>query len=405
MTCRSCGAAVTRSFCDLGQSPLANSYVLPDRAAAQPRYPLHAYVCDICRLVQLAAFAPREEIFGEYAYFSSFSSSWLQHARQYADAMVERASLNETSLVAEVASNDGYLLQYFAQRGVPVLGVEPAENVAVAARERGVRTEARFFGAEVARALREEYGAADLAIANNVIAHVPDLHDFIAGFEAILAPRGTLTIEFPHLLRLIEGGLWDTIYHEHFSYFSLHALQRALREHALEVVDLDELATHGGSLRLYVRHAGVETPSPSVMEFLEHEAAHGLLEPATYDEFQSKAQRKRDEVLAWLRQRQARGERVVCYGAPAKGNTLLNFCGVTAADVAFTVDKNPHKQGHLLPGSLIPVAPPERLRDEKPDVVWILPWNLREEIAQEIAYVREWGGRFAVAMPRLEVFA
>lgn len=402
MRCRICAASVTRSFCDLGESPLSNAYLSPDpdAVARERRYPLHAYVCDVCFLVQVGAFAPREQIFGDYAYFSSYSTSWVEHARRYAEAMRGRLDLGERSLVVEVASNDGYLLQHFVAAGVPVLGVEPAANVAAAARAKGVRTESAFFGAESARALRDAYGAADLLVANNVIAHVPDLHDFIGGIAVALGPRGTATIEFPHLLQLIEDGLWDTIYHEHFSYLSLHAIERALRDHALVVSDLEELQTHGGSLRLFVRHAGARE-RPAVAAFRSREVAAGLLDPRTYDAFQATVERKRDDVRAWLSQTRAAGARVVCYGAPAKGNTLLNFCGITARDIPYTVDKSPHKQGLLLPGSHIPIDAPERILADRPDVVFILPWNLRDEIASELAAVREWGGRFAVAMPRL----
>ncbi len=404
LSCRVCAAPVTRNFCDLGESPLANAY-LPATAeaiGAEPRFPLHAYVCDRCLLVQVGAFAPPEQIFGEYAYFSSFSSSWLEHARTYVESIVPRLGLGVSSLVVEVASNDGYLLQYFLERGVPVLGVEPAANVAAVATEKGVRTEARFFGVEAARELRDRYGAADLLVANNVIAHVPDLHDFIDGMRFMLADDGTATIEFPHLLRLVEGGLFDTIYHEHFSYFSLHTLERALSMHELAVVDLEELETHGGSLRLFVRHAGsAPGPSAHVEAFRAREVERRLLETRTYDAFQGVAERKRGDVRDWLAQLRAEGKRIACYGAPAKGNTLLNFCGLGVHDIPYTVDKSPYKQRHVLPGSHIPIEAPEHLRDDRPDVVWILPWNLRDEIAREIAYVREWGAQLAVAMPEL----
>jgi hypothetical protein len=282
-----------------------------------------------------------------------------------------------------------------------VLGVEPAENVADVARERGVRTEARFFGTEVARELRERYGAADLLVANNVVAHVPDLHDFIGGVAAMLAPDGMVTIEFPHLLRLIEGGLFDTIYHEHFSYLSLHTIERALGAHELAVVDVEELATHGGSLRVFARYAAGASVSSRVGEFRAREVRGGLLDTQVYDGFQRVAERKREELLAWLHERSAKGERVAGYGAPAKGNTLLNYCGITASEIAYTVDKSPHKQGRLLPGSHIPIEAPERIAEERPDVVLVLPWNLLDEIAHEIAYASAWGGRLAVAMPRL----
>lgn len=402
--CRICAAPVTRNFCDLGESPLANSYLPPDAEAIRSErfFPLHAFVCDRCFLVQVRAFAPPEDIFGTYAYFSSFSSSWLEHARRYVEAMTLRMSLDANSLVTEIASNDGYLLQYFVEKGIPVLGVEPAQNVAAVAMQQGIRTETCFFGAEAARALRERYGPSDVLAANNVIAHVPDLHDFIEGMRIMLAEDGVATLEFPHLLSLIEGGLFDTIYHEHFSYFSLHALGRALEMHALAVVDLEELETHGGSLRLFVRHrASAPQPSSRVDAFRTRERDRGLLGAPAYDAFQAVAERKRDELRGWVARLNGEKKRIVCYGAPAKGNTLLNFCGFGTPDIPYTVDKSPYKQGHVLPGSHIPVAAPDRLERERPDVILILPWNLREEIAGELAFVSRWNARLAVAMPRL----
>lgn len=405
MKCRSCGAPVERTFCDLGATPLANSYLDPTAAAIREErhFPLRARVCDVCLLVQLPPFEPPSEIFREYAYFSSYSHSWLAHSRQYADEMTDRLRLDGNSLVVEAASNDGYLLQFFVRQGIPVLGIEPAANVAAEARERGVRTEVQFFGATTARALRAEYGSADLFVANNVIAHVPDLHDFISGIEIALAPDGVATIEFPHLLQLVEDGLYDTIYHEHFSYFSLHSLERALNVHGFAVVDLAVLPTHGGSLRLFLRR-GSGSPSSAVAAFRERERDGGLIDIETYGAFQRRAESKRERTLEFVRQAQDRGVRLACYGAPAKGNTLLNFCGLTARDIPYTVDKNPHKQGKLLPGSHIPISPPQRLREDRADTVVILPWNLRLEIAEEAAFVRAWGGRFAVLMPCVETF-
>ncbi len=404
--CRICSAPVTRTFCDLGSSPLANAYLEPTREAirAERRYPLHAWVCDACLLVQIEAFERPDAIFGNYAYFSSYSSSWLEHSRRYVDVMIERLGLSSSSLVAEVASNDGYLLQYFVERGVPVVGVEPAANVAEAAIAKGIRTEILFFGTDAARSLARKYGRADLIVGNNVIAHVPDLHDFIGGVRLWLGDRGTATFEFPHLMRLIEFGQFDTIYHEHFSYFSLHSIERALRAHALAVVDVEELPTHGGSLRIFVRHeAAATTTGLNVAELREREVRYGLLEASTYDGFQQIANARRHELLAFVSDAKRAGKGIVGYGAPAKGNTLLNFCGIGVDEIPYTVDKNPHKQGKLLPGSHIPIDQPQRIFVEQPDIVLVLPWNLRDEIFEELAAVRSWGGRFAVAIPKVEV--
>lgn len=405
--CRCCGAPLTETFADLGMTPLANSYVAPERAAAmEPFYPLHALVCSDCRLVQLAEFETPQAIFGDYLYFSSVSSSWLRHAERHAEAMIARLGLDHTTQVIEVASNDGYLLQYFARRGIPVLGVDPAANVAEVAIGRGIPTEVAFFGATTARRLRAAGHAPALMCANNVMAHVPNLHDFVEGFRILLAPGGVLTVEFPHLLRLMQEGQFDTIYHEHFSYFSLSTAEMVLAQHGLVVFDVEELPTHGGSLRIFVRHAEdrAKPVTEAVEELRQRELAAGLNGPDAYAAFAAQVVETKCALLDFLVGCRRAGQRVVGYGAPAKGNTLLNYCGVGPELLPFTVDASPHKQGLLLPGTRIPIRPPGAILEEKPDFVLILPWNLRDEIAREMSAIREWGGRFAVPIPTVQVF-
>jgi SAM-dependent methyltransferase len=403
--CRSCASPLTTTFVDLGVSPLSNSYVPLERAReGETFYPLHTLVCDRCFLVQLEAFESPEAIFGNYAYLSSTSTSWLAHSERYAAMAIERLGLNAESLVAEAASNDGYLLQFFSRAGVPVLGVEPARNVAKIAQERGVRTVSVFLGADSGAALAKEYGQASLVAANNVVAHVPDVHDFIEGLRALLAPGGTLTLEFPHLLRLIESVQYDTIYHEHFSYYSLHTLQVLLHRHELRVIDVDELPTHGGSLRVWAAHADDERgEEESVRAVLRDERNAGLLDVRTYASFPQRVAAHKNELLEFLIGAARQGKRIAGYGAPAKGNTLLNYCGIKSDLVAYTVDRNTLKQNTLLPGSRIPVFAPERLVQTKPDYVLILPWNIKDEVMEENAFVRSWGGRFVVATPSLEI--
>jgi SAM-dependent methyltransferase len=408
-TCRCCGAMLEETFANLGMTPMANSFVEPERAAAmEPFYPLHALVCSGCRLVQLAEFESPKAIFAHnYLYFSSFSDAWLGHAAAYAARMTERLGLGPQTPVVEVASNDGYLLQYFAQRGIPVLGVDPAANVARTAIARGIPTEVAFFGAETARRLREKHPARPvLMVANNVLAHVPDLHDFVEGFRILLAPGGVATFEFPHLLWLMQKNEFDTIYHEHFSYISLLVAERILGEHGLAVFDVEELPTHGGSLRLFVRHAA-DTAKPvtlAVGRVRAAERAAGLEGPEAYRRFADGAVEIKRALLDFLIVAHRAGRKVVGYGAPAKGNTLLNYCGIGKELLPFTVDRNTHKQGLLLPGTRIPIRSPEAIREERPDFVLILPWNLREEIAAQLAFIREWGGRFVVPIPSVEVF-
>jgi SAM-dependent methyltransferase len=398
---------VSRVFVDLGVSPLANSFLEPeDLDRPETFYPLKAYLCEGCFLVQLPEAARPKEIFTDYAYFSSYSTSWVEHARRYAEMAIGRFGLGPESLVVEVASNDGYLLRHFRERGLPVLGIEPAANVARAAEAAGIPTRNEFLTLESARELAAEGVRADLLVGNNVLAHVPALNDFVAGLKTLLAPSGVATLEFPHLLQLMAENQFDTVYHEHFSYFSFHTVRRVFAAHGLHLFDVEELPTHGGSLRIFARHG--EGPAGAVAgrvdELLARESEAGLLDPASYDAFQERVRATKRRLLLFLLEARERGERVAGYGAPAKGNTLLNYCGVGTDLVELTVDRSPHKQGRYLPGTHIPIAAPERLREERPNYVLILPWNLREEIVEQMADVRSWGGRFVVAIPELQVF-
>jgi SAM-dependent methyltransferase len=401
--CRFCSAPLEDIFADLGMSPLANSYVTPDRAnSMEPFYPLRAYVCSSCLLVQLEQFEPPDHIFTEYAYFSSYSTSWLEHSRRYVEQVTERFGIDRNSHVVEVASNDGYLLQYFHERQVPVLGIEPAANVAKVALQRGIPTLVDFFGERAARSLVDE-SAADLLIGNNVLAHVPDLNDFVAGMKVLLREGGVITMEFPHLVRLIEESQFDTIYHEHFSYFSFLTARRVFDRHGLRLFDVEELPSHGGSLRIYAAHAD-DSDKPETeraAELARRELDSGYEDVETYRAFAGRVQEEKRQILSFLIELKRKGLTIAGYGAPAKGNTLLNFCGVGTDFVDYTVDLNPHKQGHLLPGSHIPIRAPDVLRETKPDVVLILPWNLREEIMEQLSFIRDWGGQFAVRTPQL----
>ncbi|MEJ0017345.1 MAG: class I SAM-dependent methyltransferase [Acetobacteraceae bacterium] len=404
-TCRFCSAGLTRSFIDLGQSPLSNGFLAAEQIAAmEAHYPLHAYVCERCLLVQLQEYASAQAIFSDYLYFSSFSEQWLKHAETFAARMVRQLPLDRASLVVELASNDGYLLQYFQRHGVPVLGVEPAANVAKAALAKGVPTEVAFFGKATAQRLAAAGRQADLICANNVLAHVPDLNDFVAGMPILLRPGGTITVEFPHLLRLMAGRQFDTIYHEHFSYFSLLVVDRVFARHGLRVIDAERLTTHGGSLRVHACHAGdSRPPTDGFHAVLAEEELAGLTDLATYDRFAAGAAEVKCQVLEFLIGARRAGKLVAGYGAPAKGNTLLNYCGVGPELLAFTVDRNPHKQGHFLPGSRIPIFAPERIFAMRPDYVFILPWNLQDEIIGQMRHVRDWGGNFVVPIPGLHV--
>jgi len=404
-TCRFCGTPLDRSFVDLGAQPPSNSYLRPsDLTRVEGTWPLHAYVCGSCFLVQLEAFQSPEQIFSDYAYFSSYAASWLRHAETYADAMVARLGLDGRSRVVEVASNDGYLLQYFVKRGIPVLGVEPAANVARAAIEKGVPTRVGFFGRATARKLVEEGYAADLLVGNNVLAHVPNLNDFVAALRIALKPDGVLTMEFPHLLRLMDQVQFDTIYHEHFSYFSFSTAERIFAAHGIRLFDVEELASHGGSLRIFGSRTEADRPAtPAVDALRAREAAAGLDRPETYDGFGERVKSVKRRLLAFLVQAKDEGKSIVGYGAAAKGNTLLNYCGVRTDFVDYVVDANPHKQGLMLPGTRIPIMAPSRLRETRPDYVLILPWNLTDEIVAANGYIRDWVGRFVVPIPEPRV--
>jgi len=406
--CRFCGTALRHTFVDLGMSPLCQTHVAADQLdEMEPFYPLHAYVCDQCFLVQLREFVAPQNIFTEYAYFSSYSSSWVEHARRYAEMAIARLGLGPTSKVMEIASNDGYLLQHFVTRGVPVLGIEPAANVASVAVAKGVPTEVRFLGSATAEIIAGQHGQADLLLGNNVLAHVPDLNDFVAGMKRLLAPHGTITMEFPHLRQLMNGNQFDTIYHEHFSYFSFVTVERVFAHHGLTLYDVEELPTHGGSLRIYARHAGNSAlpVGERVHALLRAEVEDGFLSLDRYRGFEEQVKETKRKLLSFLIDARRRGKRVVGYGAPGKGNTLLNYCGIRTDFLDFTVDANPYKQGKFTPGTRIPILAPDVIRQARPDYVLILPWNLREEISRAAAWIGEWGGQFVVPIPEVEVFS
>jgi SAM-dependent methyltransferase len=402
--CLGCGAPLTRTFVDLGSTPLANAFVPADRPEPDPVYPLHAHLCEHCLLVQVEAVVQPAEIFSDYAYFSSYSDSWLEHCRDYATMAVARFALSAASKVVEIASNDGYLLTNFVAAGIPCLGIEPAANVARAARAKGVPTEIAFFGAQTARKLAAAGHCADLIVAKNVLAHVPDINDFVAGVSILLKPEGVFTVEFPHLLNLIRGVQFDTIYHEHFTYLSLIALERIFRRHGLRIFDIEEIPTHGGSLRVFVcnhDHGQAELPGVARVRTNELDARLDRLEG--YARFADRVETVRQELIAFLASACAAGRRVAAYGAAAKGNTLLNYCRIGPDRISFVADRSPAKQGRLLPGSRIPVRTPEALFAEKPDYVLILPWNLRDEISRQLEGIRSWGGKFVTAIPGIEV--
>lgn len=404
--CRGCGAPLTRTLVDLGLSPLANSYVPLDKAGTEdPKYPLHARVCDHCLLVQVDDVVPVDHIFNQdYAYFSSFSDSWLAHCKAYAEMATSRFGLNSDSLVIEIASNDGYLLQYFVGQGVPVLGVEPSANVAEVAEKKGVPTRVDFFGLELAKALVDEGRRPDLICSANVLAHVPDINDFVAGVAHLLSGDGVYTVEFPHLANLMEKVQFDTIYHEHYSYLSLVAVERVFERAGLRVFDVEQIPTHGGSLRVYGCLPDASfTEKPGVEKVRSEERAAGLHTPEGYEGFEAKVEALRDGLMAYLNQAKADGRKVAAYGAAAKGNTLLNYCGIGTDLIAYAVDRNPAKQNTLLPGSHIPVRPVEALYDDRPDDILILPWNIKDEILTQLADLRADGVRFVTAVPEIDI--
>ncbi len=406
MNCRFCAHPLKHSFCDLGKTPLSNAYLKPEALSQiEPTYNLHAFVCSRCFLVQVGEFASPDQIFGDYAYFSSFSKTWLLHTEAYAEQMVKSLGLDGSCQVVEIASNDGYLLQFFQKEGIPILGIEPAQNVARVAMEKGIPTRAQFFSAAVASELVKAGVQADLLIANNVLAHVPNLNDFIGGMKILLKPQGCITVEFPHLLSLIRENQFDTIYHEHFSYFSLATVEKVFAAHKLKVFDVEEIATHGGSLRLFVCHEGdvAKREGENKARIKAEEAAAGLDALEAYAAFESRALAVKGEIVSFLERVLREGKTVAGYGAPAKGNTLLNYCGIDARLMPYTVDISPYKQGHFLPGSRIPIYSPAKIQESKPDYLFILPWNIKEEIMEQMACVRSWGGKFVIPIPDLQV--
>jgi 2-polyprenyl-3-methyl-5-hydroxy-6-metoxy-1,4-benzoquinol methylase len=405
-TCRFCGQSLDKIFVDLGMSPLANSYLTAAQLhQMEPFYPLRVYICANCLLVQAEEFETPESIFNDYAYFASYSDTWLQHAKAYTDAAVQRFELGKHSLVVEIASNDGYLLQYFVARGIPVLGIDPAANVADAALKKGVPTMVRFFGESTARELVAQGMKADLIVGNNVLAHVCKLNDFVRGMKLVLKPNGVITLEFPHLMRLMEENQFDTIYHEHFSYFSFITVEKVFVAHGLTLFDVEELSTHGGSLRIYARHT--EDTSKPIGDRVKHlrmrEQDTGLLSLETYLSFADKVRATKYTLLKFLIKAKREQKSIVGYGAPAKGNTLLNYCGIRSDLLDYTVDRSPHKQAHFLPGTHIPIYCLEKIKETRPDYVLILPWNLKEEIMGHMQYIRDWGGQFVVPIPEVQV--
>lgn len=405
--CRFCGAPLDHTFVDLGVSPLSNAYLAADKLhRMEPFFPLHAYVCGSCFLVQLEEFQSPAEIFTDYAYFSSYSASWLAHAQRYAAETIERFSMDSGWQVVELASNDGYLLRNFKDAGIPVLGIEPAENVAKVAQQAGIPTLAKFFGTQTARDLVETGSRADLLVGNNVLAHVPALNDFVEGVKILLSPRGVITMEFPHLMRLMQENQFDTIYHEHFSYLSLLTVEKVFAAHGLEIFDVTQLPTHGGSLRIYARHNGNDRlpVTATVGALLDQERDYGLSRLETYSVFSEQVKETKRKLLEFLIRAKRAGQRIVGYGAPAKGNTLLNYCGIRTDFLDYTVDISPHKQGMYLPGTRIPIFSPDKISETRPDYVLILPWNLKDEIMKQLAHARAWGGRFVVPIPEIKVY-
>jgi hypothetical protein len=404
--CRFCSQPLEHIFVDLGMSPLCQTHITAEQLnAMEAFYPLRVYVCANCLLVQLEEFVAPASIFTEYAYFSSYSDSWVEHARRYCDEMCSRLALGTASSVMEIASNDGYLLQHFVARNIPVLGIEPAENVAQAAIARGVRTVSRFFGRNSAAQIREQFGAPNLLLGNNVLAHVPDINDFVAGMRLLLGPDGVITMEFPHLMQLMELNQFDTIYHEHFSYLSFTTVTKIFAAHGLTMFDVEQLPTHGGSLRIYARRAedSARPVGRRVGEILALESSKGYDRLERYSSFESRVRTVKRGLLEFLIDARKSGKKVVGYGAPGKGNTLLNYCGIRTDFLDFTVDRNPYKQGKFTPGTHIPILQPARLLEARPDFVLILPWNIKDEIMQELAPIRAWGGKFVVPIPNVQV--
>ena len=404
--CLNCSTPLKHTFTDLGTSPLCEEFVKPENVnKPQHIFPLHVFVCEKCLLVQVHEYVSPEEIYRDYYYFSSYSTSWLAHAKRYAEKMTSEYGIGSGSFVAEIASNDGYLLQYFVEKGVPVLGIEPSENVARVSIEKGIPTEKVFFGLETARDIRKRYRPADLILGNNVLAHVPKIGDFVSGVRELLAPYGFATFEFPHLMQLVDNNQFDTIYHEHFSYFSLITVRDIFAGHGLRIFDVEELPTHGGSLRIYAcRTENDRRPvGERVSSLIETEIARGYLKLETYTCFEENVRHTKRQILDLLIRLKEEGKTIAGYGAPGKGNTLLNYCGIRRDFIDYTVDRNPNKHGYYLPGSLIPIYHPDRIRETRPDYVFILPWNLKDEIMEQLSYIREWGGRFIIPIPEPEI--
>ena len=405
--CRFCSNLLKHTFVDLGMSPLSNAYLKLDTInKAEKFYPLHTYVCDNCFLVQLEEFETPDHIFSDYAYFSSYSETWLRHAENYTELMIQRFGLNANSQVIEIASNDGYLLQYFQKQNIPVLGIEPAANVAKVAEEKGIPSLVKFFGVSTAQELVAQGIQADLLLGNNVLAHVPDLNDFVAGMKIVLKPDGILTMEFPHVLQLILQNQFDTIYHEHFSYFSFLTVEKVFATHGLTLFDVEELPTHGGSLRIYGQHNDGKKPVSDRVSLLKSkEIDAGLEQLETYLGFGEQVKATKRHLLNFLIDIKNQGKSVVGYGAPAKGNTLLNYCGIRTDLLDYTVDRSPYKQDLFLPGTHIPIYHPDKIIETKPDYLLILPWNIKDEIIEQMSHIREWGGQFVVPIPQVEVIA
>lgn len=405
--CRFCHAPLGVTFVDLGMSPLCESYVAAEQLNSyEAFYPLHVYVCERCLLVQLLEYVSPEHIFTEYAYFSSYSDSWLRHAQTYTEMVTQRFGLNSTSQVVEIASNDGYLLQYFLTKNIPVLGIEPAANVAAVAQQKGISTLVKFFGVKTASELASAGTKADLLLGNNVLAHVPDINDFVAGMKIMLKPRGVITMEFPHLLRLMQDNQFDTIYHEHFSYLSFYTVEKIFAAHGLLLFDVEEIPTHGGSLRIYARHREYTEMvlHPRVAQLRAQEEEAGLSRIESYASFAANVKETKRKLLEFLITAKRHKKTIVGYGAPGKGNTLLNYCGVRTDFLDYVVDRNPYKQGKYLPGTHIPIFAPQKIDETKPDYVLILPWNLKREVMQQMTHIRQWGGQFVVPIPQVEVY-
>ena len=406
--CRFCGSKLEHIFVDLGASPLVQSFLSSDKLnQMEPFYPLQVFVCDKCFLVQLQEFVAPENIFSDYLYFASYSDTWLAHAKRYTDEMVRRFPISEASLVIEIASNDGYLLQYFAEKNIPVLGVEPAANVAQVAAKKGISSITKFFSRETAKELVAAGKRADLLLGNNVLAHVPDVNDFVEGMKILLKPQGVITMEFPHLIQLMEQNQFDTIYHEHFSYFSFLTVQKIFAAHGLTLFDVEELPTHGGSLRIFARHAEDSTKpvGQAVTDLCAREEAGGYARLETYSRFAEQVKETKRKLLEFLINAKRNGKKIAAYGAAAKGNTLLNYCAIRTDFLDYTVDRSPYKQGMFLPGTRIPVYSPDQIKRTQPDYLLILPWNLKDEIIQQNAYIRDWGGQFVVPIPEVTVYS